>query len=168
MRTLLPGRMLVVAIALVLAGRAPAHAQLRPDHFMGGVKVRVTTPDLARDRTVGTVSHVSADTLYLTRAGELSAALPLEQIRSVEVSRGIDRARGVLRGAVAGAVVGALSFGLYEAASPSKCDYCPQTLSGKVTLQAIGGGVLGAFVGAPIGAAVEKRRWSLVWSSSTR
>ncbi|HYW10215.1 MAG TPA: hypothetical protein VE913_24835 [Longimicrobium sp.] len=168
MRTLFPGRMLVVAIALLVVGRAPAHAQLRSDLFTGGLHVRVTTPDLPRERTAGTVSHVAADTLYLTRAGALSAAVPLEQIRAVEVSQGVHTARGLLRGAVAGATVGALAFGLSQAIDPSKCDYCPQSVSGKVKLYAVVGGVFGAVIGAPIGAVLEKRRWSLVWNSSPR
>jgi hypothetical protein len=103
----------------------------------------------------------------LTRAGEISA-LPLERIRAVEVNEGVNLARGIVRGAAAGAVVGALAFVIDEVADPSESDFVDLSRREAIFYDALVGGLWGALVGIPIGVVVEKRQWSLAWSSRTR
>jgi len=159
-------RLLTSATALLLGAAASADAQVPPQIFPHGARVRVATPELSPHPTTGPVSRVAADTLFLQRLRYTFTAVPLEHIQTVEVASPGRMGRGALRGATTGALLGALTFGVHEAVSPSNCDYCPQGPS-RIAFDAAIGAMLGTLVGVPLGALVGKDEWSLVWVAST-
>lgn len=155
-------RLLGGVAALLLWSAPPAEAQVPAELFVSDTRLRVTTPALSPHRTVGVVSHVAADTLFLRDSRRIFATVPLEHIRRVEIASEGRTGLGALWGAATGALVGALAFGVHEAVSPSNCDYCPQGRS-RIVFDAAGGAVVGTFIGIPVGALIGKDRWSVVW-----
>jgi hypothetical protein len=160
-RTLAP---LALALAVCLLARA-AHAQV-PVPVSPGARVRVQTHD--GDPQVGTVSRVSADTLYFRgeRTGQVEP-LHVLGLRHVEVSEGRPGRRGrVVTGAVVGIGAGAVMSNAFGRGcdtplSPSHGGSCT---GGRQTVSmALGVGALGALLGAFV---PRRERWRTVLGSA--
>jgi hypothetical protein len=140
---------------------AAAHAQVPESATVlaPGARVRITTPDLPRERVVAVYSDTRADTLILMRyQGPRADSLlvPLRELQSIEVSRG-SRRRALTYG-IAGAILGAIGGGLWgnNATIPADGPECTflcstePTRIGWYTGASIGlgvGGTLGALFG---------------------
>ena len=115
-----------------------------------GVPVRIATAGqpLADHRLRG----FTADSVYLVSAGT-AAPLARAQITSLQVSLGRDRGRGARRGAVIGALAGGVLAG---GALASLGDW--GVLMSPFAV--LGGGLLGAGLGVPVGSALAPHRWA--------
>ncbi len=155
MRSPLPLACLALLLACAPAAAQTAAAPGSP--LERGMRVRVHGPSTGRERWVGRVSAVGADTvlLYLKKHGRRSLLLSAGD--RIEVSRGrgnhvgaafLGLFAGALAGGAAGFVVGSGSADGDGLAAPA-------------------GAVMGALVGAPAGALYMGRRgfelWTRVW-----
>jgi hypothetical protein len=149
------------AALLALAAAAPLQAQ-EPDDGLTGTRVRVTAPNFADDRVVGTVTVYNDQRLVLTEeeTGEVYE-FPLRAVARLDPFMGGSRGstawyRGRL-GAFVGGAVGLIAGAGMGAAGDG--DMVRSTLiGGAVGLGA--GGVLGAVTGA----AAPRERWGWVMS----
>lgn len=84
-----------------------------------GVRIRVQ-PTVGDSRT-GTYMGVSSDSLhYMNESSKsVSAVIPMDQVKSVQVSDGPGRGRGLLRGALIGSAIGLVGGALLGAATYS-------------------------------------------------
>lgn len=118
-------------IAVTLAAAVPATMlsgqETASEPYEIGKRIRIIAPAHGRDPIVGVVdslreSSIVLDTAYRERRwffdpGPILTddyrriAIPFDDIRGLEVSRGRSRAKGALRGAVVGGLVGAMVFG---------------------------------------------------------
>lgn len=116
-----------------------------------GVPVRISSVAVP-----GRVDHrlrgFTADSVYLVSSGT-TAPLARAQITSLQVSMGRDRGRGARRGALIGGVAGGVLAG---AALASLGDW--GVLMSPFAV--LGGGLLGAGLGVPVGSALAPRRWT--------
>lgn len=89
-----------------------------------GVRIRVQ-PTVGDSRT-GTYVGVSSDSLhYLNESSRsVSAVIPMDQVKSVEVSAGRGRGRGLLRGALIGSAIGLVGGAILGAATYSDDTWC--------------------------------------------
>lgn len=108
---------------------------------------------------IGDLLAMDADSVHVDPRGAVtSQAIPLAQVQSLYVSRGVSRSAGAGRGALLGALLaGSLTAGLATLAGgglgPSD--------AGDVTAIIAGGAVVGAVVGGTIGALTGAEKW--VW-----
>jgi len=153
------------ALALLVIGAAPLHAQLT--ELQPGARVRVEAPGIVAGRYVGTVLSRSADTLMLGAPNAAPVAVPIGRITNAEVSRGSSRLLGAGRGIMWGVPIG-LGVGVLAAVSSDNPDglYCPyssgcggETSGSYKAGLIVGGTVAGAAWGALIGALVGRERW---------
>ncbi|HYN83370.1 MAG TPA: hypothetical protein VES88_17965 [Gemmatimonadaceae bacterium] len=84
-----------------------------------GVRIRVQ-PTVGDSRT-GTYIGVSRDSLhYMNESSKsVSAVIPMDQVKSVQVSAGRGRGRGLLRGALIGSAIGLVGGAILGAATYS-------------------------------------------------
>lgn len=161
-------RIVPLAIALVLSAPISLLAQ-RALPVAPGDRVRVTAPTVAKERLIGTVVKLGADTCWLEVEGRASPlTLPLAQVYKLEVSRGRKSKAGTgsivgfIGGAVTGAAIAAASIDEKEESffSPDYGDLSDEL--GSIALGAALGGVAGAGVGALIGLTIKVDRWERV------
>lgn len=133
-----------------------------------GARVRVRAPSVSRDRLVGTVLEMGADTCVLEVENWADPlALPLASLETLEVSRGTksNAGTGALIGGLAGGVLG-LALGVVVAAEAAD-EGAPQMWGlveepyDALAVAAIGVGA-GAYVGLGIGAGKRSDRWEEV------
>lgn len=104
----------IVADLLVFLPPAVGYpAEQPPGDLVGGMRVRVTAPDIAPKPVVGTIQKVSDEAIELAVKGrDDTIHVPRSRVLRLEVSRGRNRSAGlVVVGdvvAAAGAIVGAL------------------------------------------------------------
>lgn len=123
---------------------------VRHDAGRPGVPVRIATGALPlMDRRL---RDFSADSVYLVSEGTVTP-LPRVEIRALQVSLGRDRRRGARRGALIGGVVGGVLAG---GALASSGDF--GLLMSPFAV--VGGGLLGAGLGVPVGSALAPRTWT--------
>ena len=151
-----------LAGATVLLAPSVAAAQF-PEAVRVGARVSVSLPDTvrrspfapSRHALLGTVTRLTADSLYLTpphAAGEVGVAR--ERIRALHVSRGVPRrATSALRQGLQGLLAGAVTFGILGTPDPAD-----DRRTGDLRSVAIGAGV-GLGVGAVVGAIRPVERW---------
>jgi hypothetical protein len=122
---------------------------VRQDADRPGVPVRIAT------RTLPLADHrlrdFSADSVFLVADGSITP-LPRVEITSLQVSLGRDRRRGARKGALMGGVAGAVLAG---GALASQGDF-GLLMS---PFAALGGGLVGAGLGVPVGSALAPREW---------
>jgi len=84
-----------------------------------GVRIRVQ-PTVGDSRT-GTYIGVRSDSLYYMNESStsVSAVIPVDQVKSVQVSAGRGRGRGLLRGALIGSAIGLVGGAILGAATYS-------------------------------------------------
>lgn len=146
-----------VAVAcLSLIPHANAHAQLA--ELQQGTAVRVQGQGIA-GRMKGIVVSRTADSVTFARASSTPITVPIAVLTTVEVSRGKSRGAGAVRGLLWGAGIGG-ALGFVPTDDPY-CEVVPDSPSCLTTAEsvvslAIGGGLLGAGIGALIG----RERWS--------
>ena len=74
-----------------------------------GAHVRLTAPALKMRGITGTVVDMKADTLFIVRWHQAPrTAIPVDKLSRLEVSRGKNRRRGMVRGGAIGLVFGGL------------------------------------------------------------
>jgi hypothetical protein len=146
----------IVAVVLVSVASAPAMlpAQL-PPKVRAGAHVRLSASPAGAAQeisTVGRVHSVTVDTLVLiTEQDHARLAVAVSDLRGLWIRRG-----GAARGALKGAAIGA-AIGVAGALLPER--------EGEITLgpaTAPSLGLLGALIGAPIGAARARTWWEPV------
>ena len=87
-----------------------------------GVRIRVQ-PNVGDSRT-GTYVGVSSDSLhYMNESSKsVSAVIPMDQVKSVQVSAGRGRGQGLLRGALIGSAIGLAGGAILGAATYNDSD----------------------------------------------
>lgn len=137
-----------------------------------GRRVRIASSGLGEPRYAGLLDSVKVDAvvvdtitdrpqpfIFATTPPVLDryrrVTVPIEEIRSVQVSRGTSRMRGVLWGGMIGAaIVGTLeALGSTPERNPTGRDYATSALRGAA---------LGFAIGAPIGFFWGRERWTRV------
>ena len=146
-------RILALAPLLLLGGEL--RAQSFAHWLEPGTRVRVTAPGLHPPRVAGDVALLRPDTLVLDRRGE---RIPIanSRIDLIEVSRGVDRRRGVWRGTLLGGLVGA---GLGATFGALGAQHLPTGVGASAALGFLGGGLVGGGLGAGAGAVFPPERW---------
>ena len=138
-----------------------------------GTRVRVTMDDRSGDRHTGVAMRGPRDSLVLidsvparvpgVPSGALRIALPVANIRSIEVSDGRASGQWAVRGAIIGAIgVGAVTY--LAVSGDAKASIQPDILAERASrsiggLAAVGGALVGASVGALLGAVAAPERW---------
>jgi len=134
-----------------------------------GARVRISVPGVGADRVVATLLRRSGDTLTLAAQGGGSFQIPLHRISSLDVSAGKPRQRGAIRGALIGAPSGLI----LRAIDNKERQYCGSkncALQNDYVLvrkpasagQLAASTLIGAAMGAGIGALIAKERWTPV------
>ena len=160
----IPSITLVLFAALPVSVRAQAFPVGEP--LTPGMRVRVTHP--GEGRRVGTIVALAPDTLSVRWAGRAAdtARLPLDQVTSLEVSRGLQRDSRLARTGI-GFMIGTgsgLLLGL-AAAKSADCganDYLGCSAAGGAAAMFFG--LIGGGVGAAVGAATtgQHEQWDRV------
>lgn len=162
MRSLLPRAVSGAVLLLILGCLLPAGAAAQVFLPPAGARVRVTLA--SSEKLVGTLSGAHRDTLLVRPVDAQEArALPLGTLTRLEVSRGIESrtGRGALIGLVSGAAAGAAS-GMIVCAGDN-CVNSGEDLTTLVPVAlGIGGGVVGAGVGALLGSGFHGENWATV------
>jgi hypothetical protein len=132
-------------LVLLLPGFASSGEQA-PSDLVAGMRVRVTAPGVAIKPVVGTIQSLSADAIELAVKGrEGTMLVPRASVLQLEVSRGPNRALGIL---VGGAVVAAMGAAVGAIGCRDSSDFdswhCAAILGGAGF--ALGGG-MGAITG---------------------
>ena len=153
-----PLALLVLALTFTL----PRIAAAQFEELQPGSRVRVSAPGTVAGRLTGVVIARTRDSLTIAPENHQVLTLPVEALRSVEVSRGKDRLAGARRGSIWGAAAGVAM----SATMPIDCDGQGHgidcTNNGARPSQAVYYGrnaLAGAVVGAAIGALLGVERW---------
>jgi hypothetical protein len=156
---------LTVALAVLLLAAsttscAAARRAPRPDP---GDRIRVTATGIEPHWTVGRFIEIRADALVFEPASSLAGtprrqAVPLPNLRWLEVSRGMTGSRTVL-GIAAGALIGGLA-GALAGSLAAEGETAP-ILTPELVLGVAGGG-LGAVVGGVVGHRIPAENWVTV------
>jgi hypothetical protein len=140
----------LVALSCVVALGAPLHAQSDRFHVAVGTRVRVVA--IGNEPFTGSVLRLTSDTLAVAAgSGRALVQLPTTRLTSIEVSDGRDR----LGWAVKGAGIGVLAGGILGSATLGREE--PDGLARLAGFFA--GGILGAGMGALVGAVAAPERW---------
>ena len=125
-----------------------------------GVRTRILSPVLGREKQVGIVESVTGDTLWFRRAeGMSSQGLAPAQITMIEVPTGTHTATG--KGALIGAVIGTAAGAAIGAAAYNPRPACRDPFECSIDAAfedtgragaTIGGGIIGLVSGALLGA----------------
>ena len=144
----------VILLAFVQVSIGEAQARVLPDV---GARVRVTSAQIPRGRTVGILGRITRDTVVVT-----GHAVSLASISRFELSAGRKSKwlTGMGTGFLGGAALGALS-GVIACRRTEIPGYCALVLGG------IGGGA-GLVVGGILGASMQGDRWREVPLSAFR
>ena len=133
-----------------------------------GARVRVSAPDFAAGPVVATFLRRSGDTLTLAAQNGRSFQMLLQRISALEVSDGKPRQRGAVRGALIGAPSGLL-LRVIENSERQYCDPGTCTPYDYVYVrkspnagQLAASTLMGAAMGAGIGALIARERWTPV------
>jgi hypothetical protein len=128
-----------------------------------GSRVRIAAPVFGTEKQVGTVVHVTRDTLFLRQgAGVTTRSVATSDITALEVSRGTytRKGKGALWGLLIGAGTGAvLGYALYQ---EPKCDpqnyfgcginfIGPDSKGSNAAWSGVAGGIVGAVIGTLVG-----------------
>lgn len=148
-------RILLLLAALVSLNNA-AGAQASLPELPSGTRVRIRAPSAVEKNIVGTIAAYGGDSLTITRGkANRNLTLHLDDIASIDRSRGRDHALGAVIGAAGGAIVGVI-LGVVCVS------VCPKKNSSDANLAPIGGFVIGVPAGAVLGALVGLERWQRV------
>lgn len=151
----------VAGVAYALGSSGERTVAIDPARGLPAVRQDAGTGVPVRISTIGAPLRVdyrlrdfTRDSLYLL-SGDAFTPLPRAQIATLQVSMGRNRGVGARRGALIGALAGAVLAGVSTA---SLGDF------GKVAspFAALGGAVLGAGIGLPVGSALAPRDWTNV------
>jgi len=148
----------VMTVCLALPARAQDLESLQQ-----GVRIRVEPTD--GGKKTGTYLGVTTDTLRLLseKSQSAAAAIPMEAVKSIHVSSGRSRSRGLLRGALAGTAIGFFGGAILGAATYSENDetWCFFACSRGGTAVLAGAllGTGGLFVGSIYGAMQGSETW---------
>ena len=151
---------LAAAVALAIAAASPpAHAQERGDGLTG-TRVRVTAPNFAEDRVVGTVTAYDESGLQVVEEATGTVySFPLRAVSRLDPYRGGSRGSTAWYRGRFGAFLGG-SIGLLAGAGIGT------TGDGNMVRPTIAGGLVGLGVGATVGAlhgaAFPTDRWGWV------
>lgn len=156
-------RKLSAPLALVAGAAGTSEAQ-RSSDLSVGARVRIVAPSIRRERFVGRVEAMPADSIMLdtSRAQRRlgfdtnpvlvedfrRVTIPVSAIRSLEISRGRTRRRTTILGALIGAGSGAVLFGIADLPeiNPTFKDFTEGFLVGSI-VGAVAGGVIGFALG---------------------
>jgi len=164
-------RIISILVAVLIA-IVSVHAEAQvASSLQQGIRVRVVTS--GGDAIVGTIAAPIRDSITLSRSYEVSA-FALNEISTVQVSRGKGRLRGAVIKGAAGLGIGLLSGAILGAATYSKPDecapgsfclfdcivVCSRTDAALVAGTLVGG--LGLIVGTAVGVATGSEQWQAV------
>jgi hypothetical protein len=121
-----------------------------------GARVRIEAPGIVAGKYVGTVLTRAGDTLTVGNPSGAPVTVPLQALRSVEISRGKSRSAGAVRGMMWGAPIGA-ALGIFGIATAEECTACYESVGNAEALTAFT--AAGLLWGAGIGAIVGRERW---------
>ena len=135
--------------------------------FWQGARLRVTSTALGPRRQVVTLLRQHADTIVVRAKGRGdSTTLRSADISRLELSRGAHTQvrKGLIVGAISGALLGAvISYASYQEPDCTSIYGCIDSgiekRSTEAAFGAIGGGAIGALVGAGVGAAWRVENW---------
>lgn len=145
-------RILLLSAALVSFSSA-AGAQGSLSELTSGTRVRIRAPGATEGNLIGTIAAAGGDSLTITRGkANRNLTLHLDDIASIDRSRGRDHALGAVIGAGGGAIVGVILGAVCVSV-------CAKKNSSDANLAPIGGFVIGVPAGAVLGALVGLERW---------
>lgn len=151
--------LLVAALAVVPSGNLLAQ-QNSP--VVTGDRVRVSAPSVSEDPLVGTVLVMDSDSCVIDVEGRYKpVAVPLTSLESVEVYRGQRSfaAQGAAGGAIGGGIIG-VGLAIKVCHDWDACRWDNENKTLLVTVVAgVGGAVLGAGLGALVGAFSKTDSW---------
>lgn len=153
------------AAALVVSGLATATAQEVVPALVAQARVRVTAPGFRGQSIVGRLVSLQADSVLLLEEGAARpTALPMRDVRTLEVSRGMRRQ--TTAGAVSGAVLGGIAGLVIGNAAADRCRRSATFLENlcdmDVGVGLFGGIGGGALVGGLVGSLVRVEQWQTV------
>jgi hypothetical protein len=147
---------LVTAISALLSLSSVASAQALLSDLPAASRVRIKAPGVFEREAVGSITAYGADSLRFTPAkANRQLTLPLDEIASIDRSKGRDHVLGAAVGAVGGAIGGVL-LGI------ACVSVCSDSHSSDANLAPIGGFVIGLPAGTILGALVGIERWQRV------
>ena len=151
----------LMAVCLALPARAQDLASLQQ-----GVRIKVQ-PAAGEIRT-GTYLSLTSDTLRFLneKSQSATAAIPMQQVKSVQVSSGRSRSRGLLKGALIGTAIGFVGGAILGGATYSDSDetWCLFACSRGENAMLAGAllGTGGLFVGSIYGVMAGSETWKPV------
>jgi len=128
------------------------------------VRIRSRAPGAGIRTTIGVVSALTPDRLYLDVAGDPRNLVGLDMRDVEQVETSIGRQRNFGRNFGLTVAFASLGVGLLMGATWTPCDdwlclFTPETRAGAVALGLAGGAVLGVPVGIIVGFAAKSERW---------
>jgi hypothetical protein len=135
----------LLVLLLVLGPWTEARAQVQLPEIPVGARIRIFSPALGDQPTIGQFAGFESESLWLLqRPSQTTLQLPIASITRLEVSDGHHRWRRAGIGALAG-LGGSIALAVVCIAvcAPGEAMFAP-----------IGGVLYGVFVGAPLGAVV--------------
>jgi len=157
------GHALVIAALSLATLAAPAAAQ-RADGLTAGTRIRVTLRE-SPERVVGTFTTLDSAGLALRRSARDSAfVVPLDAVRSLEVSTrrrsdGEAFRRGALPGFLIGAAVGFVATGLAYRADLA-CNDCMVIITPYIAVMSLGLTGVTTLLGGVLGMSSERDVWA--------
>ena len=146
---------IVALIAALLSLSTAASGQDTLSDLPAGSRIRMSVPGGVEKKLVGTFTAHEGDSVTIRLKANRQLVLPLDDIASIDRSRGRDRAIGAVLGAVGGAIAG---VGLGAVC----VSVCPKANSSDPNFAPIGGFVIGLPTGAIVGALIGWERWQRV------
>ena len=155
----------LLAATLVMSGLVDATAQEVVPAFVAQARVRVTAPGFRPQAVVGRLVSLQTDSVFLLEEGATTpTALPIRDVRTLEVSRGVKRQ--TTAGAVSGAVLGGIAGLVIGNAAADRCRRGATFLENLCDMDVVGGllgGVGGgALVGALVGSQIRVEQWQTI------
>ena len=154
----------LLAAVLVVSGVAAATAQQVVPALVAQARVRITAPGFRGQAVVGRLVSLQADSVLLLEEGATApTALPMRDVRTLEVSRGKkgQATAGAVSGGLLGGIVG-LVIGNAAAdrckAEPHFLDFCELNVAGGL----FAGMGVGAVVGAVVGSQIRVEQWQTI------
>lgn len=148
-------------LVLTTLAFAPASAVAQDPALAPGARVRIALEQADTRPMIGRLIAVTRDTLLVRTAAADSIAVPLSEVRRLDVSTG--RYRPILKGMGLGFLIGAATGALIGAADgDDDAGFIAFSAGEKAALGAVLFGGLGTVAGGLVGAASPTDRWTQV------
>ena len=152
-------RFCLMSVCLALPAGAQNLASLQE-----GVRIRVQP--VVGHRETGNYLGVTGDSLrvFTPLSATVPLAVPMNKVKSLEVSRGQSHGRGLLKGALLGTAIGVVGGAILGAATYSHddCDFLVCSKGSAAAFAGVGFGALGLLAGSVYGGIRGSEVWKPV------